>query len=495
MVGRYRTKLRCAGRVAMAGIFAPVLSLTSCGVSDNVNNFLFGGQVSPGTQRVKGFIGTVIADEPNAALVGREILSTGGNAADAAVAMAFALTVTYPSRAGLGGGGACLAYRPKPGKSNDAYSPLTAAAANGSPEAIIFTPLAPAGKTEPAGGRPAAVPMLARGMFVLSAQYGSRSFESLIVPAEQLARFGAPVSRAFGRDLATVGSALLADPGARSSFGPSGTPLTEGAKMLQPELAAVLTQIRVEGVGSFYQGNLANQLAADVAAVGGGLTAADFRAALPKVMAPLVLPAAPDSVAFLPPPADGGLDAAAAFQVLRSGKGSLTLAAERGASVVARSRAQGGDPQALLRDTALPNATLPALPASTSFVALDNSGDAVACALTMNNLFGTGRVARGTGMVLAASPASVPPPLLAAALAWNPNIHAFRAVSAASGQDAAGVAVAASMTDMLRKAPIATVPDPGRANIAECPDYLPGEPSTCRWATDPRGAGVALSGE
>ena len=62
--------------------------------------------------------------------------------------------------------------------------------------------------------RPAALPMLARGMFLLHARYGRRPFESLIVPAERMARFGITVSRALSNDLSVVSGPLMADPGA-----------------------------------------------------------------------------------------------------------------------------------------------------------------------------------------------------------------------------------------------------------------------------------------
>ena len=69
------------------------------------------------------------------------------------------------------------------------------------------------------------------------------------------------------------------------------------------------------------------------------------------------------------------------------------------------------DAQNLLTAANLPMAALPPLPASTSFATLDKNGNAVACALSMNNLFGTGRVLSGLGILLAASPAAVTPPL------------------------------------------------------------------------------------
>ena len=138
----------------------------------------------------------------------------------------------------------------------------------------------------------------------------------------------------------------------------------------------------------------------------------------------------------------------------------------------------------------------------------------------MNNLFGTGRIAPGTGVLLAASPAWMPPPLLAAGMAWNPNMHAFHAAVAASGQEGAPLAAADALVQTLRDhhargrrragrpehdigtvrpglavsstAPLRPVPEPGRANMIGCPGYLPGAEASCGWDTDPRGAGLAV---
>jgi gamma-glutamyltranspeptidase / glutathione hydrolase len=460
---------------------------SGCDTVSNVTNKLFGPSTAPteGQQGyVKGFLGGVVADEPRAALVARDVLSTGGNAADAAVALAFALSVTLPSRAGLGGGGACLAY------AADAKS-----ANSGVPEAVLFVPTPPASLGANAD-RPAAVPMFARGLYLLHARYGHLPFESLIVPAEQLARFGTQASRALVRDLSLVAGPLLADPNARAVFSSGGTPLVEGQTFLQPDLAATLTELRVSGVGDFYTGSLAQRIQQASPLAGGPIALSDLRAALPRLAPAIVQPFGNDKVAFLPPPADGGLAAAAGFMVLQRDPNALGSAAARALAVAARWRQGGVDPQALLTASDLQEVPLPPLPASTSFVTLDKDGNAVACALSMDNLFGTGRILPGLGFLLAASPAAVPPPLYAAAITWNEYTHAFRAAVGGSGQSGAPMAVAVGMLNALRtnRPMAAPVPDPGRANVIECSRYLPGENGSCAFATDPREPGLAVGG-
>ena len=327
------TRLRSGLLLGLCGI------LSACSTLSSVQQTFLGGGVSgPGSEprRISGFIGAVVADEPTAAIAGRDVLALGGNATDAAVAMGFMLSVTYPSRASLGSGGACLVY-----------SPAKTGAGAGVPEAILFTPVAP-GTVTPGTDRPAAVPMLARGLFALHARYGRRPFETLVSPAEQKARFGTPASRAFVRDLQLVSGPLLADPNARAVFAPGGKLLSDGGTMIQPDLGATLAQLRVAGVGDLYQGVLGQKFALASVQAGGGLTLGDLRSALPKTLAPLIVSAGRDRVAFLPPPADGGLAAAAAFEQLETAHAGPTVANAAALAAAARWRAGGSTAAAIL---------------------------------------------------------------------------------------------------------------------------------------------------
>ena len=457
-------------------MFGGVLALAGCGAVDKVTGLFDSGPAAGSEGTVKGFLGNVVADEPQAALAGRMILASGGNAVDAAVAAAFTLTASLPSRAGLGGGGACLVFP---------------AGAPSGPQAFVF----PAGMPRSlAGDRPAAVPLMARGLFAMHARYGAKPFEQLIVPAEQQAHFGIGISRAFARDLAVVGPALAGDPAVAALYFRNGRPVAEGTTIVQPELGSALAQLRTAGVGDLYQGAYARRLVENAPLAGASLSLEDLRAALPRQLAPVIVPSRfnGDSVAFLPLPADGGVAAAAAFQILARDPAALDAANARALGVATKARQQDSDAAALLAGD-VPASGLGPLAASTSLVTMDNAGNAVACAFSMNNLFGTGRIVPGTGILLAAAPSRMSAPLLSAAIAYNANLKAFRAAVGGSGQGGAPLATAVAMAQTLATAQAMPqpVPEPGRANVIGCSRYLPGSDGSCVAATDPRGAGLS----
>jgi gamma-glutamyltranspeptidase/glutathione hydrolase len=471
-------------RFATAMLLISAMSLAGCSTIGDL--FQSGPAVPRGKPgSVQGFLGGVVADEPQAALIGRNVLSAGGNAADAATAMGFALAVTLPSRAGLGSSGACLVY-----------DPARSGPGGGAPEAVVFPAVAPANPG--AASRPASVPMLARGLYAMQARYGSLPVEQLIVPAEQAARFGVPVSRALLRDLSVVAGPLSADPGARAVFFPNGTPLADGAQLLQPELGGTIAQLRVAGLGDLYQGVTARKLEQAMPAVGGGLAVSDMRNALPHFAAPYTQ-AAPgnDVAAVLPAPEAGGIATLAALNVLAAGlsdpNAQVPAAEQRSIGVAAAMRQGGAQPEALLKGD-VPVANLGPLPASTSFGAVDRDGRAVMCATSMGNLFGTGRIAPGTGILLGVSPAKAPPPLLAVTMLYNPGAGQFHGMAGGSGQEAAPIAAAVGLVAGLLGRLPATPPEPGRANVIACPEFLPKRPQSCIWAADPRGLGLAIGG-
>lgn len=471
--------MRAGAVSAVAGLL-----LNGCASVQQVKTLVTG----PSSPYLTGYIGEAVADEPRAALAARDVLARGGNAADAAAALGMSLSVTLPSRASLGAGGACLAF--------DAGQQRSV------PDAILFTPVAGAGGGD--ADRPASMPMLARGLFLLQTRHGSVGFDELTRPAAGLARNGITVSRALASDLSEVSGPLLADPGARAIFGGGGDHVPViGDKLVQPQLADTLDHIASVGVADLYTGPLATRFVTGANEAGGGLDVSSLRQALPTSRMPLLLEDGPARIAFLPPPADGGLATAAAFRaLLNNDRGTIqtsegAAAAWRAAHPGMDNSAQSTDQAQAALEAAPAAGSLGRLPASTSFVVVDRSGNAVSCAISMNNLFGTGRVAGDTGIVLGASPARFPAPLLAAAIAWNRSGHGFRAAVAASGQNQAAAAAATGLHEALgRGTPLTPPPtETGRVNLVSCPDGLPGDSASCKGLTDPRGAGLAIGGD
>jgi len=384
--------LRTARSRALVVALAAAVALTSCA-----------GEIEG---PVEGFAGLVAADEPNAAVVGRQVLAVGGTAADAAVAMAFALTVTYPSRAGLAGGGACLAYSFEK-KSTDA---------------LVFLPM-------PGLVGTGTLPLMPRAMAALNALHGSMRWEYLISPAENLARFGHDMSRALTQDFAVGGQTLLSDPEAQAIFAPAGRVET-GVPVVQAQLATMLGALRQQGAGYFHGSAFTSRYAEATAAVGLPIDGEALRSAVPQLLPPVRLQEGDRTFWFTPPPAANGLLAAELYMMLTdmldaggdSSAEVLHLFVEASAQAFAdrsgwlgpggtsnlpvdqvldTSRLRGLAPN-LGQGNHQPSATL--RPPPEALVEPAGGTGFVACSFTMNGLFGSGLMAPGTGMVLAAPP-------------------------------------------------------------------------------------------
>jgi gamma-glutamyltranspeptidase / glutathione hydrolase len=500
-----------------------------------------GAQYAGELYTVDNFYGGVVADEPRAALVGRETLNAGGNAADAMAAAYFVMSATMPSTAGLGGGGICVVHRAK--------EPIAS-------EVLDFLPRAAAGGL-------VAVPSSARGMAALSARYGKLPWAQLVAPAESIAQTGEAASRALAHDVALAENKLRADPQMAALFTRAdGSMLGEGDNLRQPELAGVLGQIRAKGPNELYSGVLGQQLAAAAQAIGAPLTIEELRGYQARIYEPLAIKWGDQNV-FLPqPPAAGGITVAQMLKALDAADDKNRAAFLADASLrLTADRAQWMQPNGdvsqpvdtLLSDDhiaqvmqghqsgrATPVASLPVParrvpenPFAASIVALDADGLGVACNFTMNALFGAGRVAQGTGIILAPAPSdkgfgfSALAPMIVA----NNNNGEMYYVSAASG----GLAGALAAAELLYAVTEERVPlekamlrprvyhglDPdvvyfdvnaeenpsaelsaagyqtkqrealGRVNAIYCPRGTPSDPDSCQLRNDYRGNGLA----
>ena len=503
---------------------------------------------------VLGFIGGVAADEPRAVLEGQKILSAGGHAADAATAVYFTLAATLPSKASLGGGGVCLVHDNKTKKI----------------EALDFLSRVPS-QIPASASRPSAVPGNPLGIFALHTRYGRLPWAQLVSIGEKLARFGTQASRSLITDLKPVAGALVADPGARKVFlQRDGKVIGEGNFMRQIDLAGTLSNLRAKGPADFYQGKYARLLVEGVRHAGGSLSLEDLRAFKPQWKKTMVKKIGFNQVHFMPPPASGGLVAAQMFGMLDQGDLFEDASATEKFHILAETALRSyADREAWLRDDfsiAHPTETLisdrhlenlisnyranrhlsprafqptPKQRAenasATSFVIVDRAGSAVACAFTMNNNFGTGRMARGTGIVLAAAPTSrgKGPTALGPVMMHNQNSNTLFFVGAAAGGIAAPTALMnvfarsvlakeklsramaarrihhggapditfhepnlpKSVTAYLRERghQVAVTPVLGLVNAVSCPGGLPRDPGSCTIMTDPRGSGLAAS--
>jgi gamma-glutamyltranspeptidase/glutathione hydrolase len=220
---------------------------------------------------VVGRGGMVVSQSAPASEVGVEILRRGGNAVDAAIAVALAQAVTLPRAGNLGGGGymlvhmAATADQPAVDLAIDYYGVAPRAL---TPD-FLLDDNGRFDRTTPAGFRNASVPGTVAGLWEAHQRFGSLPWSDLVAPAITLAEEGVRLSD--GEAAATAGRAavLALDPGAREAYlKPDGTPYGPGERFRQPQLAWSLRQVQAGGADAFYRGELARRIIAGVEAGG-----------------------------------------------------------------------------------------------------------------------------------------------------------------------------------------------------------------------------------
>jgi gamma-glutamyltranspeptidase/glutathione hydrolase len=246
--------------------------------------------------------GMVVSNSAIASEAGVEIMKKGGNAVDAAVAVGFALEVTFPFAGNIGGGGFMVIRM-----------------ANGQTAAIDYREMAPAAATRDmfvvngqltrastVGPLASGVPGSVAGMSAALAKYGTMSLHDVMQPAIRLATEGFMIDSAFSRSLASSGKLISQFTGAAVFF-PGGKVLAPGTVFRQPVLARTLTQIADKGPSAFYDGPIADAIADQMKHDGGIITKQDLAAYKPEWREPIVGKYRGYTLYTMPPSSSGGV--------------------------------------------------------------------------------------------------------------------------------------------------------------------------------------------
>lgn len=379
--------------------------------------------------------GMVASEQALASRIGLEILQAGGNAVDAAVAVGFALAVALPNAGNIGGGGFMVVH--------DAPS--------GTQVALDFRETAPKGAHQrmylDAQGQvidgkslythyAVGVPGTVAGLTHALQKWGSMPLDRVIAPAIELAEKGFPVSETLAKVLKQEQKTLAPWPASTAIFWKDGAPLRRGDLLVQKDLAQSLRLIARDGAKAFYEGPIAQKIAAEMAPHAGGITLEDLKSYQVIERVPVRGQYRGYEVVTMPPPSSGGVHLVQMLNMLQrwplkdwgvnsaqsihhmtesmklayadraeflgdpdfvrvpmQGLTSMRYADQLASSIhPQRARAaqtiRPGQPQAYESEQ------------TTHYSVVDKAGSAVAVTYTLNTNFGSGIVAKGTGIVL-----------------------------------------------------------------------------------------------
>jgi gamma-glutamyltranspeptidase/glutathione hydrolase len=396
------------------------------------------GQLPP-VQPVIAQQGMVVTQEARASLIGAEVLKRGGNAVDAAVAVGFAMAVTYPRAGNIGGGGFMVIHlaKSKRGPAQDLAIDYRETAPAATTKDTFLNAL---GEADPEKSRELGlaigVPGTVAGLTMALEKYGSGKFKlsELMAPAIDLARRGYKVGDEF-EDTGRSSIARMArwPSTAKLFLRPDGSLIARGTLLVQSDLAATLDLIAKRGPRAFYEGPVADKISAAVRAAGGLMTSDDLKN-YKAVERPVLRGNYRGlSIVSMPPPSSGGvvllemLNVLEGFKLKADDPDSVHLLVETMRYAYADRAHLLGDPDfvkapiagllskryaATLRARIDRQRVTPsdkiktANPAgfegnnTTHYSVVDRFGNAVANTYTINLSYGVGMIAEGTGILL-----------------------------------------------------------------------------------------------
>jgi gamma-glutamyltranspeptidase/glutathione hydrolase len=379
--------------------------------------------------------GMVVAQEQRAARIGIEILDRGGNAVDAAVAVGFALAVTYPRAGNIGGGGFMVIHLGKTGE--DAAIDYRETAPAAATEKMF---LDAKGEADPKKSRDSAlsvgVPGTVAGLALAHEKYGSGklTLAELIEPAITLARNGVEIVDDVADTLPLAQPRIARWQSSAPVFlNSDGTVLMPGQDLLQPDLAITFRAIASDGPKGFYEGPVAEKIVAAVRKAGGIMTTDDMKNYRAILREPVRGTYRGYEIVSMPPPSSGGVHLIEMLNILEgydlaklSREESLYIVAEAMKRAYADRATFMGDPDAVkmpvagliskkyaaalraqIGQRATPSTEIRSgNPAdfegqnTTHFSVIDRDGNAVSNTYTLNFSYGLGLVAEGTGVLL-----------------------------------------------------------------------------------------------
>ena len=379
--------------------------------------------------------GMVATEQELASRIGLDILKAGGNAVDAAVGIGFALAVALPNAGNLGGGGFMMVHDAKTGKS----------------VALDFREVAPLKATRNMylddkgnviNGKSlythyaVGVPGTVAGMEHALKKWGTMPLDKVIAPSIALAEKGFPVSETLAKILRQEQKNMGKWPATTEIFWKDGAPLKRGDLLVQKDLAQSMRLIAQQGAKAFYEGAIAQKIAAEMAPHAGAVTLQDLREYKVAEREPVRGTYRGHEVVTMPPPSSGGTHLVQILNMLelwplaqwgQNSAQTLHHMAESSKLAYADRSEYLGDPDFVkiplkgltskryaesLAKTIDGNRARPAKEIkpgqpqpyesdqTTHYSVVDKAGNAVAVTYTLNTNFGSGIVAKGTGILL-----------------------------------------------------------------------------------------------